>query len=370
MLGLLLLQWTTLPAQAQPASPSPTDSGSPEWSEVIRDLNSSNYRVRRLARWRLSKNTEQALPAIREALATADHHSGIELIELVSQLALRGGSDNHHAEAMSILFDTSERLTSVGVLANNSLSAISELHEGQALEILIHHGAIIGPRDFSLNGTKGMLDSEIALHITEDFSGDESAIRWIQYLSSVETVCLEGSKVNRAFLEVVMRMKNLRNLKLKSCSLTLEDIALLKNIDRLDHFGLLYSELGDELLSTLIDLPVGKSIKLYGTRVSEKAGEELKTQLNDLEIFIGNGGFLGVAPIQFSTRIAEVTRDSAAQKAGILGGDEITHINDRPVKTFPELRSELGKYRAGEAIQIRLVRRGIEREVKAVLQKE
>lgn len=354
-------QGESLPSVEDPASKT---------QRAVADLSDPNFRVRELARWQLSQNPTEALPIIRVALQTAEHHTGAALVDIVTEMAL-GGESSIQLEAMEVLKQASKRRSSVGGLANNALSAISELQEGQAIELLLHHGAIIGPRAFSLNGKKGLVDSELALHINEDFSGDPAAINRICYLSSVETVCLEGEAIDGTYLNAILEMKGLRNVKLKHVSFPAEDLNVLAELSQIDHIGLIYSQYGDEIVPTLLDLPVSGSIKLYGTKVSKSAGQDLKEELNDLEVFVGGGGFLGVGPMFLSsTRINEVQPNSAAFKAGIRYNDVITHINEVQVKTFDDLRNELGKYSANEGIKITYERFNDTYETTAVLQEE
>ena len=346
------------------------DQNESDVSTWISQLSDPSFRVRELARWHLARQPQRSLDSIGIALESSNHHSGAELVDLVTEFALRDEA-GVQTEATGILERASLRMTSVGNLARNALEAISELHEDQAVEILIHHSAIIGPRTFTLNGRRAQVGDEPALHINEGFTGDRESIEWIKYLKSVETVCLEGPKIDQGLLRVVVQMNGLKNIKFKHVKLTNEDLQILEDMERIEHLGLIYVEAGDEILPVLRNLPVSNSIKIYGCQISQASGNSLKQSLDDLEIFIGRGGFLGVGPIALSsTRIREVTANSAAQKAGIRPNDLITHVNSVPVATFEDLRQELGKFEAHESVKIRFKRQNLELEVEAVLQEE
>jgi len=65
--------------------------------------------------------------------------------------------------------------------------------------------------------------------------------------------------------------------------------------------------------------------------------------------------------------ITQVMPDSAAKKAGIHKDDVIIAVNERRVKSAAELRNAVGLHRIGEKVNIKLLRDGKEKTVKAKL---
>ncbi|MCR9292570.1 MAG: PDZ domain-containing protein [bacterium] len=321
--------------------------------EQVQLLNHPSYQARMLAQWRLGLSPAKAMPLLREAIQGADHNTGTRIVDLLTEFAL---DDNVTVslEALRLLQETAQELTSVGRMAENSLNAISDLQERQAIEILIHHSATIGQRQFSLNGTLGP-ETENALHITSEFTGDDDTIQWIRFLKSVETVCLEGPHIDRRYLEAIVGIEGLRNIKLKDVNLTAEDLQVLQGLTDLDHLGLIYVPVDDSMVDLLVELPVNTSMKIYGTKISKEGFARLAQQLDDLQFYYGQGGFLGVSSI-FNTLRVRVTVGSAAQQAGMLSGDEIVEVNSKPLQSFLDLREELSEYSAGEQVKITVLR--------------
>ncbi len=77
--------------------------------------------------------------------------------------------------------------------------------------------------------------------------------------------------------------------------------------------------------------------------------------------------------------IGEVTRGSAAAKAGLRGvqrtrfgetyvGDVIVGINDKPVRNFGELGDVLEQYKVGDAVNVKILRDGESKSVRVQLQ--
>lgn len=56
--------------------------------------------------------------------------------------------------------------------------------------------------------------------------------------------------------------------------------------------------------------------------------------------------------------IADIFREGPAEKAGILPGDILTHINDNPVEDLRRVMIQIAEYQPGDIVQIDLIRRG------------
>ena len=65
--------------------------------------------------------------------------------------------------------------------------------------------------------------------------------------------------------------------------------------------------------------------------------------------------------------VTDVTKDSAAEKAGLTKGDIITEFEGKEIKTYDELNAEKNKHEAGDEIELTFIRNGEEQKVKIVL---
>lgn len=78
-----------------------------------------------------------------------------------------------------------------------------------------------------------------------------------------------------------------------------------------------------------------------------------------MELETNQGGF-----------VEQVTKDSAAEEAGIKAGDVITKVNGKRIKSFSELRGKIGSIGAGKDVKITVItREGKERTYTATLKK-
>jgi serine protease Do/serine protease DegQ len=63
--------------------------------------------------------------------------------------------------------------------------------------------------------------------------------------------------------------------------------------------------------------------------------------------------------------IAQVERESPADRAGLREGDIVTAVNGRPVRGAAELRAQLGVIAAGETVEMRVQRGAETRSIRA-----
>ena len=287
------------PARGQPAKGQPGDAPAELRAEReaiqrhIRDLSHPDYRTRQLARWRLEQRPAAAIDAVGEELADADYNTAVQLIELLSELAVHGDV-NVSLRSRETLYEHAQRVTSTGRLAANAVQAISDLQEEQAIETLTHHGARIASYDsldFNLNA-RTYSGNGFTLWINEDFTGDDESIEWIQFLKSVENVFLEGATIDSRHYRAVARLTGVKNLKLKHVQLSVDDLELFRGFTDLELLEINYVPIDDSCLTTLAKLPVSQSLRLYGTRVTSEGVAQLAQQLDGIDIYRGSCGYL------------------------------------------------------------------------------
>ncbi len=352
LVSVAWLPWS----HAQPtANVGETSGGIAEFvQQQIQDLNHPSFRVRQLARWRLEQYPKQTVAAIGRSIHKVDHNTGAQLINLLSVLATHTDV-TISLQAREILGSAAKSVSSIGRMADNAMHTIADLQEEQAMEVLLHHGARIGPRNFFLNA-RVEVTNEISLHIDESFSGDGDTIEWIRFLKSVESVFLEGPGVDSRHYRAISQLSGLRNIRLKRVSIKQEDLRLFKLLADVEHLGLNYVDVDDSILPTLAELPISQSLRLYGTRITQAGAARLAEQFDGIDIYCGRGGYLGVGTNPADTVVTKLIPGSGAQLAGIQERDKLTHINGVAIANFTDLRTELGKYMAGDQIEVQLDR--------------
>jgi hypothetical protein len=331
-------------------------SSDPQWIyQQIQRLGDPKYRTRQMARNHLEDNPVQSLLVIRECIDAVETVVGIQLVDLLSGLALHTDF-KVSGTATEILASVASEATSVGRSSANSLSAIADLQEEKAVEILTNQGAYIGPQNFSINGRVDRSGGPLSLRIDESFWGTEADLEWMRYLKSVQVVYLKGPKITPTVFQALSQLTQVRAIKLRSVTISKEQLLLLQELGTLEHLGMSYMDIDDSYIPMVLQLPINQSIRLYGTRVTEAGEKQLLDAMDGIEIFRGAGGFLGISSVSRQAQVDQVTPGSAAAKAGVLPGDLVVSINKIPISTFDELRKELANYRVDETVDILLKR--------------
>lgn len=296
---------------------------------------------------------------IQACLATVDFNTATQLVDLLSSLATHEDVTISRS-SQAALRASANRVTSTGRLADNAVRAIADLQEEKALQILTHHGARIGlPGMLGFNLNAKLLlreETEVALWINESFTGDKQVVEWIPFLKSMDTVFLEGPGIQAHHFQAISQLPNIKNVKLKNLTLSISELELLKKFPNLELLDMNYIDVSDEILGTLVELPISQSLRLFGTKISSAGAEQLARQLDGIEIYCGAGGFLGVATEQSNTVVTRVNNGSGAWHAGIQAGDELLSIDGVAIKNFDNLRDQLGKHVVGDKIVISLRR--------------
>lgn len=335
-----------------------SDSGEPSADSIqqqILRLGDPSYRTRQVARIFLEEHPLPSLAVIQESIESVETVVGIQLVELLSGLAVHSDFQVS-GTATKILAQVAGDATSIGRSSANSLRAIADLQEEKAIEILTNQGAYIGPQNFSINGRLDRSGGPLSLKIDDAFMGTKGDLEWIRYLKSIQTVYLQGNKITSIALEALSQLKQVRAVRLRSIPLTQQQLLQLQELTGLEHLDLSYMDVDDSFIPIMLQLPINQSIRLYGTRVSEAGETQLNEMLDGIEVFRGAGGFLGISSLSRQAQIDSVNPGSAAAEAGLVPGDIITSINEVPIATFEQLRIELGKYRVGDTIDIALKR--------------
>lgn len=99
-------------------------------------------------------------------------------------------------------------------------------------------------------------------------------------------------------------------------------------------------------------------------------GTDLSLGLNNMAIN-RNKAILGVYTdaVENGAKITSVTKESAAEQAGLKEGDVITRLNDTKITSREELSAEVGKYNPGDKVKISYLRNGKAETTTATLKK-
>jgi hypothetical protein len=332
---------------------SPTADQIDRW---IQQLESDSYASRHLAIQLLQPHPNLAMAAVERAVDSAEEDAANRLIRLLGRWSANPDI-GYGAKAYEVL----QRVAQGGVsarsaLALNVIDAIRANQSIRSTEYLGRLSAFVGlERDklFAMNMQYEML---YVLRINEAFRGTVEDLKCAQWLADVQVVRLIGPRIDRDWLEQIVKIPNLRTLQIRHTSITSEDLKVLYSLNRLEGLEILYTPIDDGAIEVLGNMPLWGRLRVFGTQMSAEGAERLKKQLEGMDVTFGLGGFLGIGSNQDTLVISQVMAGGGAEKAGLRVQDRIISIQGKKLERFMELRAELAKYPPGAVVNIEFER--------------
>jgi predicted metalloprotease with PDZ domain len=180
----------------------------------------------------------------------------------------------------------------------------------------------------------------------------------LRSLVDVQQIVLSGPQVSDAWLESINSLSNVSALTIIDASITDNGLSHLGAMTGLERLGILYTPITDAAIDPLQRLSGVQFVMLYGTKITREGASRLQTVLAGASVDVKNGAFLGISadPNRGTCVIATVRPGSAAEQAGLLQGDVITHYDGQEVADFKSLQERIGQHRAGDEVKVTIER--------------
>ena len=163
-----------------------------------------------------------------------------------------------------------------------------------------------------------------------------------------------------AKLEPARRVPGISNLRVvldKEWKGQTADLKLLVDIPRAATISVQSAEVDDSIFEEVAKLPGVQRIELYKTKTTLEAVRAFKKEHPERDVDFRRGAMLGVNGLELGQSVVTKVEDgSAAAKAGIKAGDNITAINGQPVESFKVLTEKIGEYHAGQSAKLTIER--------------
>ncbi len=211
-----------------------------------------------------------------------------------------------------------------------------------------------------------------------------------QQWGNVTSLELTNTAVESGLIQAFASIKSLISLEFANCKIaegTLQSIGDCKNIRSLVFKD---TDVDSAALKSIEPLTNIKYLNLSACKFSTESYRRLKKTRPDINIDFSGQAFFGVrgtpvgmgrpmiigpdgnfAPPDHSQTggalISDVIPQSGAAKAGIEIGDIIEFINGETIVQFEDLRLQIAQYRAGDTLNVGIIRDGEAKEVKVEL---
>ncbi len=149
---------------------------------------------------------------------------------------------------------------------------------------------------------------------------------------------------------------------------TAEEFGKVRMLYDLHHISLIGQSFDDEYLADLLAVPNLRQVDLYNTKFSTAAVAQVFAKLGN-ELDHRKGAKLGVTAVAIPLRclIDDVVPGSAADKAGMIGGDIVTAADGKQVRDFDELNAIIAQKSPGDTLELEISRNQRKLKVTATL---
>ena len=281
----------------------------------IKELDDDRFQVREAATAELMKAGREAVAPLTKAATEGGLEVTARAIHVLTQLGVSTDAQTAEAARLALEGLSEGRAVAPRERASAALETLDALEVDRATERLKSYGAYFGTGRF-VGGEEAV---SYHLIVPKKWTGGNDGIRLLRFLREVNYVSIHGGKISDDAVPYLQKLKHLQRLE------------------------------------------------LYGTEVSEKGVEKLKTALTGVDVDVRGGGLLGVQgqPDAPSCMITVVRPGQAAAEAKLEPGDVIVKADGKEIDNFNKLLEYIRPKRPGIKVKL-VVRRGdttFEREV-------
>lgn len=359
------------PSQNDEAAPTETDIK--QW---ISQLDNDKFLVRESATQKLTRARRGVIPLLTESVKSGSLEKAFRCIHVLRNFAI-GEDVEIEKEATASLEAISENQNDrVAAYAAEVLKRIAPLKEERAIRMLSGLGVKFTSYTAQPIGFPGGLMGP-GITIDANYQGTVDDLYYLQHLQFVEDVQISHPKVTAEWFRQIAKMPNLRLMTIKDGPVT---VAMLRELEpilpKLQGLRLYYIDVDGSVAPLLAKLTSATVVEFFGLPLSDGDKERMMQELPlaaQASVKFRSGGFLGVTgggnDVGGSCRIRSVHQDSGAHAAGLQGDDIVTEANGVPVNSFEHLIELLRDKKVGEKIQLKVIRRGMTKELTVVLGK-
>ncbi len=343
-------------APKRPATPA-------ELEKWAKDLDSDEFLAREEATLRLAAAGTPAIKHVQPLVSSPSLEASTRALHVLREIGLSSDLDTQDAVRES-LEEIAKQPSPMGKRATRTVAWLNEQRSSQTIRDLEQLGAKIQRTEYS-DGLQEIVTVE-AVQLGPAWKGEERDLRRLKWLVDVRQLVLIGDTMGDAALAQAALMPGLKSLHLHRSGVTDKGMQVLAGCGALQEFGAYYSTLGDDAVVPLAKLSTLSSIKLYGTKVTPAAKEQLVTALKQLaKVDYRRGAFLGVscAPdFDGLCRISTVHPESPASKGGLQTRDVLVRFAGKELKDFEGLTAIISGNQAGDTVEVEILRDVVDAE--------
>lgn len=330
----------------------------------IADLDSNQFSSRDNATRRLIEMGANVTRPLASAAKSGSRERTQRTLHILRQLGYSAETTNETAARVALRELSESPIAVLARGANESLTSIDRFHQAPAIAALKRLGAKVafGQRRTQFGAFAPQVRVRNTIDFDQNWTGQPTDLTHLRRLVDLDSITISGGPITETVFDYLADLPKLVRVELNDVKFSDDSLAKLGAIDSLEALYIRYSPFTDRAIPHLVNLKQAKYIELWGTEITEQTVQQLREAHVGIDLTFHRGALLGIASYTESIDldgcpVREVTKNTAAEAAGILANDLIISVDEAKIESFDMLRATMAKKRHGETVTIR-VRRG------------
>jgi hypothetical protein len=330
----------------------------------IAQLDSDSFDARREATERLIEAGAPAAEIMADALQAGSRERVMRGVHVLERIAYSEVQTTRQSAISALQQVVASPLPAARVQAQQTLQKLNDWLQDQAIAYFQQRGARAIFKEFGSVAPNVVFAMNNTLELDDQWQGTPEDLVQLKYLMDLQELVFVGEQFDDKYLEQVHHAPDMSTLTIYHGKITETGLRTLAKNDTIQSLQIRYTPVADASADALAEMKGLHTLQLYGTLVTEQAGEKLRSKLPQTVVQVHRGGFLGVGQgglpgISEGLIVGEIRPDSAAHKADLQFGDVITHVGDARIQSFDDLSSSMETRAHGSHVMLK-VRRGAE----------
>jgi hypothetical protein len=357
VVGVAILLFPSLAGARDGAGTADSGPRPEQVERWVRELNDDSFIRREIATTKLIEAGVDSIAPLVTALSENNLEVTTRAIHILRELALSNDPELEKAAHQTLLETARPGGTSAARRARATLETLDVIRQERAVAELKQLGAIVVQTQ--LQPVFGQADL-YSIEIGEAWRGQAADLSRLQRIKNLGQLVFEGPRVTDAWLQQLPTPDGPWTLIIKRANITDAGSKHLAALRGLELLSLMYLPITNQSVPHLQQMATVSTMKLYGTRISPDAAEDLQAALRGTEVDYRRGAFLGIGcqPGENGCVIYTIQANTAADRGGLQTNDVIYEYEGTKVTDFEQLTGLIAQNEAGDTVSIKVLRRG------------
>ena len=325
-----------------------------EMEQAVTDLEDPRFAVRSYAASRLRAWDTAAVESLGELLREGSLESAQVASEILSEIAIRHPPARDRGAYEALKSRARDGIGAAAGLASEAADQVADYRGTMAVDRLRRAGADVGVGPVVMFSTESPSTKRIL--VDGSFRDTPQHRSWLRWLRDTPLLVVSQREISPELAAALARCPVSRLIVVK-CELGGAALSALADSDHIRIAEIRYTAVAEDSMTDWVRRRRLRRLSVMGVGLDAAQIEGLRRADPTLAIEFKRGGFLGVRASNGSVcKLSMVLPGSAAEAAGLRREDIVVRLDGRPVRSFDELRLQIGEMDAGQEAEVMYVR--------------